>query len=78
MGIITLITGLLPFGVWLLLDDFSAGMVWINNCTLIVGCLFAVVVLAFAISFVGSKSTDSQAKKEDKQQTDIPAVSYGS
>ncbi|GHU61760.1 hypothetical protein AGMMS49983_02040 [Clostridia bacterium] len=62
LGVITLLT-------WLLLDDFSVGMVWVNNHTLIVGVLFLITVVLCGIT--GARTAKSNRYATEEPDTHI-------
>jgi hypothetical protein len=61
---LTIIIGFLTALTWLILDDFSVGMVWVNNHTLIVGILFLVTVVLCGFTNARNARADRYAAEE--------------
>jgi len=54
---ITIMAGLVTLAVWLYLDDFAFGMVWINSSTVTVGILFGVALALCVLTNLRNKKT---------------------
>ena len=66
LRILTILFGILTFVVWLYLDDFDLGMVWISSSTVLVGVLFALtIVLSVLTNLRNMKTTSEDADEEE-------------
>ncbi|GHU66963.1 hypothetical protein AGMMS49983_17450 [Clostridia bacterium] len=61
---LTILVGVLTLVTWVILDDFSLGMVWINNHTLLIGALFVVTVILCALTNARNAKTDRYVTEE--------------
>jgi hypothetical protein len=69
LRILTILFGVLTLVTWLILDDFTVGMVWINANTVIVAVFFIVTVVLCALTRARHAKADRYATEEP--DTDI-------
>ncbi|MDR0885147.1 MAG: InlB B-repeat-containing protein [Clostridiales Family XIII bacterium] len=58
VGILAGILAILTPVVWILLDDFSLKMAWVNNHTLFVGCIFVLYAISMVVFMAFKKKSD--------------------
>jgi hypothetical protein len=67
LRLLTVLFGVLTLVTWLILDDFTVGMVWINANTIIVGVFFIVTVVLCG-------ATNARKAKADRYATEEPGT----
>jgi len=65
LRILTIIFGAMTLLVWMYIEDFSFGMVWINSYTVLVGLLLAVTLTLCGITNARDKRTIGDGTDED-------------
>ena len=66
LRVLTIVVGVITLVTWLMLDDFTLGMVWINNHTITVGIMFAVTVALCILTNIRDKKIYSSLTKEEE------------
>jgi len=70
LRLLTIIFGLITIFSWMYLDDFSVGMVWVNEHTSFVGILFAVAVILCVLTSIRDHKVihDDGEHKDDENK----------
>ena len=70
LHVLTIIAGLITLFAWVILDDFSLGMVWLNSNTLTIGILFAATVaLCMFTNMRERKVNEGMMDDNDEKET---------
>jgi hypothetical protein len=64
LRILTILFGILTLVTWLILDDFTVGMVWVNANTIIVAVFFVVTVILCGVTNARKAKADRYATEE--------------
>jgi hypothetical protein len=64
LKMVVCIMSIMIFLLWIILDNFSTPMVWVNNHTLLIGLLFLIDLLMFLAYFAGFEFGRPRAGKE--------------
>jgi hypothetical protein len=70
--VLAIIAGVLTLVIWLLLDDLSQPMAWINSNTVFVALMFIVFVALLVIYLIARRQ--KTAKQDDQQATPQPSL----
>jgi TRAP-type C4-dicarboxylate transport system permease small subunit len=75
LRILAIVFGVVTLVSWLFLENFSYGMVWVNNYTPVIGVLFAATVVLSVLTNIRSRKDvdgDAEETEEDKRLATEP------
>ena len=66
LRVLTILVGVITLITWLVIDDFSLGMVWINGYTIFIGIMFAITVALCILTNIRDKKIYSSLTDEEE------------
>ena len=74
LRVLTIIVSVIALITWVMLDDFTLGMVWINNYTIVVGIMFTITIALCMLTNIRDKKIHSNMVNEENYDKGLASV----